>query len=224
MKSFVYILIGILFCMQVSECPAQTSPGKQKQEIVLHGTGTAFQQDVSVQLNRILNARLKTLEIGTFTVLTQNASGTVQICYSGKADSSIITKVAAAPGSLRIFSTGDPAPEVNSLFDSAKALPGSLFSREEIVKEAHANLKDPRFPALDITLKEPFVGAFEKFSKENEGKIVVLVLDGRVIFAPHMNGPITSGKLSLTGNGMTPGECRKLAAILCAGPLPIPLE
>ena len=69
------------------------------------------------------------------------------------------------------------------------------------------------------------VGAqrFGQFTTENVGKRFAIVLDGKVLSAPVINGPIPGGSGQISGN-FTPQSANDLAVLLRAGALPAPLN
>ena len=69
------------------------------------------------------------------------------------------------------------------------------------------------------------VGAqrFGQYTAENVGKLFAIVLDGKVLSAPRINGPIPGGSGQITGN-FTPQSANDLAVLLRAGALPAKLN
>jgi preprotein translocase subunit SecD len=63
---------------------------------------------------------------------------------------------------------------------------------------------------------------FGDATSQNVGKPFAIILDGRIISAPNINGPITGGSGIITGN-FTPQSANDLALLLRAGALPAPL-
>lgn len=63
---------------------------------------------------------------------------------------------------------------------------------------------------------------FSKITSENVGKLFAIVLDGKVISAPQIQGPIPGGSGIITGR-FTVEETNELALLLRAGALPAPL-
>jgi preprotein translocase subunit SecD len=64
---------------------------------------------------------------------------------------------------------------------------------------------------------------FGDATSQNVGKRFAIVLDGKVISAPVINGPITGGSGQITGN-FTVESANELAILLRAGALPAPLN
>ena len=64
---------------------------------------------------------------------------------------------------------------------------------------------------------------FGRVTTDNVGKRLAIVLDGKIISAPNINEPITSGNGMISGN-FTFQEATDLALLLRSGALPTPLR
>ena len=64
---------------------------------------------------------------------------------------------------------------------------------------------------------------FGDATTQNVGKRFAIILDGKVISAPIINGPIQGGSGQITGN-FTAESANNLAILLRAGALPAPLK
>jgi SecD/SecF fusion protein len=64
---------------------------------------------------------------------------------------------------------------------------------------------------------------FFKFTRANQGEILAIVLDGKIISAPIIDEAIPSGHAVIRGN-FTPREAKQLADLINAGALPVPLK
>ena len=62
-----------------------------------------------------------------------------------------------------------------------------------------------------------------RMTKENIGRSIAIVLDGYVYSFPRVNGEITGGRSSITGN-FTPEEAKDLANVLKSGTMPAPMH
>ncbi|MBE6312918.1 MAG: protein translocase subunit SecDF [Bacteroidales bacterium] len=62
-----------------------------------------------------------------------------------------------------------------------------------------------------------------RLTKENIGRSIAIVLDGYVYSFPRVNGEITGGRSSITGN-FTPEEAKDLANVLKSGTMPAPMH
>ncbi len=78
--------------------------------------------------------------------------------------------------------------------------------------------------AVQITLGADARTAFAALSRGSVGKKLALVIDDRVVSAPIIMGPITSGRLTIAlGDDAREGDARQLAIALSSGPLPGPV-
>ena len=64
---------------------------------------------------------------------------------------------------------------------------------------------------------------FEQITKDNVGKVVAIYLDGSPISLPTVQGIISGGQASITGN-FTPEEAKELVGRLNSGALPVSVE
>ncbi|MFH0877995.1 MAG: protein translocase subunit SecD [Candidatus Omnitrophota bacterium] len=77
-------------------------------------------------------------------------------------------------------------------------------------------------PIVAIKLKGEGVKQFSDVTKDNVGRRLAIVLDGRVYSAPRINEHIPSGEGVITGR-FSPDEAKDLAIVLRSGALPAPL-
>ncbi len=84
-------------------------------------------------------------------------------------------------------------------------------------------------PSFDARTGEPDVSfrfnlrggqKFAQVTSENVGRLFAIVLDGKVISAPRIVGPITGGSGQITGN-FTVEQANNLAVLLRVGTLPV---
>ncbi len=78
-------------------------------------------------------------------------------------------------------------------------------------------------PTVSFTLDRLGAQKFGRATTDNVGKRLAIVLDGKIISAPNINEPITSGNGMISGN-FTFQEATDLALLLRSGALPTPLE
>ena len=77
-------------------------------------------------------------------------------------------------------------------------------------------------PAVSFSFKSAGAKKFGNATRDNVGRRLAIVLDGKVISAPTINSPITGGKGIITGN-FTVQAANDLALLLRSGALPAPL-
>ena len=78
-------------------------------------------------------------------------------------------------------------------------------------------------PTVSFTLDRLGAQKFGRATTDNVGKRLAIVLDGKVISAPNINEPITSGSGVISGN-FSFQEATDLSLLLRSGALPTPLE
>ena len=78
-------------------------------------------------------------------------------------------------------------------------------------------------PAVSFTLDRLGAQKFGRTTTDNVGKRLAIVLDGKIISAPSINEPITSGSGIISGN-FSFQEATDLALLLRSGALPTPLD
>jgi protein-export membrane protein SecD/preprotein translocase SecF subunit len=79
-------------------------------------------------------------------------------------------------------------------------------------------------PYVEFELNPEGAKVFGDFTSENQGEILAVVLDGKVITAPNIREPITEGHGQISGGFKNMGEARVLANLLNSGSLPVPLR
>ncbi len=77
-------------------------------------------------------------------------------------------------------------------------------------------------PIVAMKLKGEGVKQFARLTKENVGRLLAIVLDGRVYSAPRINESIPNGEAIISGR-FSPDEAKDLAIVLRSGALPAPL-
>jgi len=102
------------------------------------------------------------------------------------------------------------------LIDREVALSGDLLT------DANPTYHESQ-PAVSFRFNEAGTKKFAKLTAENIGKIFAIVLDGKVITAPRINGAINQGSGVISGS-FTTQEANELALLLRAGALPAPLK
>tara|TARA_B100001121_G_scaffold273392_1_gene260475 strand:- start:2664 stop:4211 length:1548 start_codon:yes stop_codon:yes gene_type:complete len=78
-------------------------------------------------------------------------------------------------------------------------------------------------PTVSFTLDRLGAQKFGRATTDNVGKRLAIILDGKIISAPNINEPITSGKGVISGN-FTFQEATDLSLLLRSGALPTPLN
>ena len=76
---------------------------------------------------------------------------------------------------------------------------------------------------VELALNSVGSTAFDRLTAENVGRLLAIILDGRVYSAPQIRERISGGVASITGN-FSFQEARDLAIVLRAGALPAPVQ
>jgi len=92
----------------------------------------------------------------------------------------------------------------------------------ESLEDARGSYDEQGRPAVSFSFKSAGAKKFGNATRDNVGRRLAIVLDGKVISAPTINSPITGGKGIITGN-FTVQTANDLALLLRSGALPAPL-
>ena len=96
---------------------------------------------------------------------------------------------------------------------------GSPALGGDVVTDANADFnQQPGRTEQEVSMEMNAEGAkaWARLTKENIGRSIAIVLDGMVYSAPNVQGEITGGQSSITGN-FTPEEAKDLANVLKSG-------
>ena len=98
-----------------------------------------------------------------------------------------------------------------------------VMSGENLI-DAQPSIKNQQNePTVSFTLDRLGAQKFGRATTDNVGKRLAIVLDDKIISAPNINEPITSGNGMISGN-FTFQEATDLALLLRSGALPTPLN
>ena len=97
-----------------------------------------------------------------------------------------------------------------------------IMSGENLIDAQPSINNQSNKPAVSFTLDRLGAQKFGRTTSDNVGRQLAIVLDGKVISAPSINEPITSGSGIITGN-FSFQEATDLALLLRSGALPTPL-
>lgn len=105
---------------------------------------------------------------------------------------------------------------------------GTVLKRAPVVSGADLDDAQKAYgennePVVSFSFKPAGAKKFAKATRENVGRQLAIVLDGKIISAPVINGPIPGGKGQITGN-FTVESANDLALLLRSGALPAPLQ
>ena len=118
------------------------------------------------------------------------------------------------------FGTDELVSEDGELIKISKRI---VMSGENLI-DAQPNIQNQNNePTVSFKLDRLGAQKFGRTTTDNVGKRLAIVLDGKIISAPNINEPITSGNGIISGN-FTFQEATDLALLLRSGALPTPLE
>jgi SecD/SecF fusion protein len=118
----------------------------------------------------------------------------------------------------RVITMAGEAPDERYQLEERVALEGRHISDAQLGFDP-----DTREPVVNFKLDNQGARRFGDITKENIGRPFAIVLDGKVITAPVIRGPITGGSGEISGN-FTSASANNLALLLRAGALPAPLK
>ena len=98
-----------------------------------------------------------------------------------------------------------------------------IMSGENLVDAQPSIQNQQNRPVVSFSLDRLGSQKFGRATTDNVGKRIAIILDGKIISAPSVNEPITSGNGMISGN-FTFQEATDLALLLRSGALPTPLE
>tara|TARA_B100000242_G_scaffold101364_1_gene69795 strand:+ start:221 stop:1765 length:1545 start_codon:yes stop_codon:yes gene_type:complete len=98
-----------------------------------------------------------------------------------------------------------------------------VMSGENLIDAQPSIQNQQNEPTVSFKLDRLGAQKFGRATMDNVGKRLAIVLDGKIISAPNINEPITSGNGMISGN-FTFQEATDLALLLRSGALPTPLD
>ncbi|MBI3161654.1 MAG: protein translocase subunit SecD, partial [Chloroflexi bacterium] len=165
--------------------------------------------------------------------------------FPGTEDTDAILDIIQQTGLLEFVDTGDFRPEEGTILQTnfstgsgpaaTPAIPtdGSTPTAESAVyntimtgkelRSVNVGLDSTGQPAIDFVLSPEGTAIFAQHTAANQGKILAITLDKRVISAPSINSAIPDGQGQVSGS-FTSESANALAVQLRYGSLPIPLK
>ena len=118
----------------------------------------------------------------------------------------------------REFSVDDLTSENGETLKSKRI----VMSGENLIDAQPSIQNQQNEPTVSFSLDRLGAQKFGRATTDNVGKRLAIVLDGKIISAPNINEPITSGNGMISGN-FTFQEATDIALLLRSGALPTPL-
>ena len=118
------------------------------------------------------------------------------------------------------FGVDEMASDTGEILKISKRI---VMSGENLI-DAQPSIKNQQNePTVSFTLDRLGAQKFGRATTDNVGRRLAIVLDGKIISAPNINEPITSGNGMISGN-FSFQEATDLALLLRSGALPTPLN
>lgn len=156
--------------------------------------------------------------------------------FPGLEDTESVLATIQQTGLLEFVDTGDFAPEDGTILVTDYSPTGAPVEAAEGVTIYHTIMTGAELDAvtvsqdqlgsnylIDFRLKADGAKIFGEHTSANTGKFLAIVLDKQVISAPIINGAITGGEGSISGN-FTFESANAFAVQLRYGSLPVPLK
>ncbi len=118
------------------------------------------------------------------------------------------------------FGVDELASETGEMLKISKRI---VMSGENLIDAQPSIQNQENEPTVSFTLDRLGAQKFGRATTDNVGKRLAIILDGKIISAPNINEPITSGSGVISGN-FTFQEATDLALLLRSGALPTPLD
>ena len=112
---------------------------------------------------------------------------------------------------------------ISEIGEKLKVSKRIVMSGENLIDAQPSIQNQQNEPTVSFTLDRLGSQKFGRATTDNVGRRLAIVLDGKIISAPNINEPITSGNGMISGN-FTFQEATDLALLLRSGALPTPLE
>ena len=112
---------------------------------------------------------------------------------------------------------------ISEIGEKLKVSKRIVMSGENLVDAQPSIQNQQNEPTVSFTLDRLGAQKFGRSTTDNVGKRLAIVLDRKIISAPNINEPITSGNGMISGN-FTFQEATDLALLLRSGALPTPLN
>lgn len=100
---------------------------------------------------------------------------------------------------------------------------GETYVTGKSLKDAKTTFDNLGRPVVTLEFDKEGAEKFDQATAANVGRQIAIVLDGKVISAPVVQERISGGNAQISGN-FTTAESQRLAIMLRAGALPVPVE
>jgi len=126
------------------------------------------------------------------------------------------------PPGVRFLPSDDPSEKLSDGTPYLYPIKSRVMLSGDLLTGATATYEQGQ-PVVAFKFNNKGARKFGKITQEHERELFAIVLDGKVITAPRINGPILTGSGIISGN-FTVESANELALLLRAGALPAPLS
>ena len=171
-----------------------------------------------------------------FAIFQPTGNGALSIVgYASARDTAAVNKIIYSqlakqvlPSDLRLLWSAKPADgiQAKNIYELHAIKVTSANGRAPIEGDVVTDAKDQfnnmsGTPEVSMTMNSDGARRWAALTKANVGKAIAIVLDGTVYSAPRVNGEISGGQSSITGN-FTIEDTKDLANTLKSGRMPAP--
>ncbi len=179
---------------------------------------TATKTQVSA-VGDVMSARLAAYGLGTFSWSASDDRITFRL--PDTLDARSVDAIRELLGSTGAFSILQPVATPPEQLDHVT---GPTLLTRDAITDARVGMNQTGNPTLDLTLTPSAAVTLGDASRTHIGEYVPMVLDGVAVSVPVIRAEIPNGEVQIDFASDDTVSARKLAAILQAGPLPLPVE
>jgi len=200
----------------------QTQAAAARLEAIrLQAVGSVNTQSLE-QTRKILTQRLQNVGVRGFRIEIQNNSVTVGLPQLEAVQRNRVNTLLTQRGNLALQLVKSSANNRSVAQIRPTDLETPLLTNRDLDR-VQAGQGESGRPALTLRLNREGATKFARLTAANVGRRVAIVVDGRILIAPTIRGPISGGTVSI--QGFTSGqEIERLSDLLQTAPLPVRLE
>ncbi len=174
------------------------------------------------ETRRLLSRRLQNVGVRGFRLEVQNSTVIVRLPPLEAAVHNRVNALLTQRGNLalQLVKTSASNRTVAQIRPTDLEAP-ALTNRD--LDRVQAGQGESGRPALTLRLNRAGAAKFARLTAANVGRRLAIVVDGRILIAPTIRGPITGGVVSIQGFS-SPQETERLSDLLQTAPLPVRLE
>ncbi len=174
------------------------------------------------ETRRLLSRRLQNVGVRGFRIEVQNSTVFVRLPPLEAAERNRVNALLTQRGNLalQLVKTSASNRTVAQIRPTDLEAP-ALTNRD--LDRVQAGQGESGRPALILRLNREGAAKFTRLTAANVGRRLAIVVDGRILIAPTIRGPITGGVVSIQGFN-SPQETERLSDLLQTAPLPVRLE